>query len=171
MITLEELLDSGVQHARRILIEDRQKSLAHFYTLVLANGEMAVIPVQWQNDIQKQLMIAGVRQVALERQAVMAMGIAEAWSLTAPDTVQGKAEGEAWMNNLPDPISQNPQRQECVMVFATYGERKIAKMLHIKRDKPGGRIVALTPNEMSGTIEGRLIDVLPRRQGAEREGV
>lgn len=167
MITLEMLIESGVQHAQRVLIEERNPRLAHFYHLVARDGQSTLIPVAWENDIQKQLTLAGVRAAAKTVDAVMAMGIAEAWALHGPRGVADKKAAQEWMDSV-GPPSESPQHQEVVMIFATDGERTIGKMLSMKRDKPGGRITALVADDSSfpsdGTFEGRLIDVLPKRQ-------
>ena len=167
MITLEELLQSGVDHAHKILIEERRKTLTHFYNLVSRNGEMAMVMVHWQSEIEKEVMLAGVRKLAIERDAVMAMGLSEAWALSPPKgVIQTLEEGRRWMRNV-GPPAEHPQRQEVVMIFATDGERTIGKMLHMKRIRPGGRITALVPEETdAGHFEGRIIDVLPKRQDA-----
>ena len=173
-VTLQDLIDLGVRHAHKILIEERQPSLKHFYHLVLRNGDTALLPVAWNSEIQKQLTLLGVKKAAEKLDAVMAMGISEAWALVSPRP-RSKEDSEAWLDKaLRDPIRESPQRQECVMIFATDGERSIGQMLHIHRDKPGGRIVALVPNEViasgeSHMLEGRLIDILPRRTSKEDE--
>lgn len=163
-ITLEMLIESGVQHAQRILIEERKPRLSHFYHLVSRDGKSTLIPVAWENEIQKQLTLAGVRAAARTVDAVMAMGIAEGWALHGPPA-KNREQANEWMDRV-GPPSESPQRQEVVMIFATDGERTIGKMVRMQRDKPGGRIVALVPDEFpsEGTFEGRLIDVLPKRQ-------
>ena len=173
-ITLEELLETGVKHAHRILLEERHKSLSHFFHFVLRDGRHAMMPIAWNGELEKKIALAQARSAAKELDAVMMMGLSEAWALSPPDgVVHTREEGRAWMNRV-GPPSEHPQRREVVMIFATDGDRTVATLLHMKRDKPGGKLVGLERDEMDPTsVEGRIIEVLPRqkrRQNARGEG-
>ena len=164
MITLEELLAGGVAHAHRILIEERHKELQPFFHLVLASGEMALVPVKWANETEKQVVLAGVRHVAKELDAVMALTMSEAWAVEAPKDIKTIEAGREWMNRQ-DPPSENPRRKEIVIICATDGERTIGKSLAIERNKHTRKIDRLSESEpsLAGHFEGRLIDVLPKK--------
>jgi hypothetical protein len=57
-----------------------------------------------------------------------------------------------------------------VMIAATDGERTRSKMLQIVRDKPGGRIISLIEDPLSGratSVEGRMIEGIIAPPGTE----
>ena len=172
-ITLEELLEGGIAHATRILITERHKELQPFFHLVLPNDEMALVPVKWANETEKQIVLAGVRHVAKELGATMALTLSEAWAVEAPDNIKTVEAGRECMKRQ-DPPSESPRRKEIVIICATDGERTIGKSLSIERNKHTRKIDRLV--ESGGALagvhfEGRLIDVLPRkRQSARGEG-
>ena len=161
-MTLEELIEGGVAHAMRILIEERHKELQPFFHLVLPNDEMALVPVKWANETEKQIVLKGVRHVAKELGATMAMTMSEAWAVSAPDNIKTVEAGRAWMKKQ-DPPSESPQRKEIVIICATDGERTIGRSLTIVRNRHTQKIDRLD-EDMSGIatrFEGRLIDILP----------
>jgi hypothetical protein len=151
MIELTELLDQGERHARRILLERREKQLTAFYHLVAPRGPDRIVVCTWRNDIDKQLAVFQIKALSREMGAVAAMFISESWMLSVP-------VGDP----IPiDPPAQDARRQEVVMMLATDGRETRARSLQIKRDKPGGRIVDLVADEttrLGGKFAGRLID-------------
>jgi hypothetical protein len=114
----------------------------------------------------KEATIIEVKRRAREMGAVAVMSISEAWMsrVVAPTP---------WHLNrrLPTmpPPSEDPQRREIVVIAATDGERSVAKLLQIVRDKPGGRIMSLVldepPDDGGGVkIGGQMIGgIIPRR--------
>jgi hypothetical protein len=158
-MTLDELLDNGERHAHRILIDEREQSLAPFYHFISAD-QSVIMPCRWQNDIQKQLTIHAAKKVAREVNATMAMFIGEAWMTSVPAPLTAWHE-KRMLQNMPSP-SQSPDRVEVVQLTATDGKTSRARMLQIIRDKPGGRIISLVRDKgIEGTnIAGQLIDGL-----------
>ena len=164
-MTLEELIDGGVAHAMRILVEERHKELQPFFHLVLPNDEMALVPVRWANETEKLIVLKGVRHVAKELKATMVMTMSEAWAVAAPDNIKTLEAGREWLKKQ-DPPSESPQRKEIVIICATDGERTICRSLRIVRNRHTQKIDRLDEDEggIATQFTGRLIDILPKRQ-------
>lgn len=161
-LNLHQLVDWAKTHARNVLVERREKQLLAFYHLVLPGEQKdAIIGVTWQNDIQKQLTMLGVKAAAQKFHATAAMFVGEAWMVRLD-----KREPGLDMSNLPAP-SQHPDRIEVVQIVATDGPNTIATALEIKRDARG-RVVALEELGLPGEgqwLHGRLIDgIIPVTQ-------
>lgn len=162
---LADLIEHAEAHAHKTLIERRERQLLPFYHLVTASGESVVIPLPWRSDIEKQLMLLGVKAKAKEIGAVAALFMSESW-------VSIKRAPTPWharrvMENLTPP-SQDPERREAVFIAATDGADVRGSMLQIVRDKPGGRVLALVKDEKPSSqaeIAGQMIEgIIPRRE-------
>lgn len=158
-MTVDELLARGEAHARKILLEDREGALTSFYHLVCEGGdEDIIIPCPWRDEAEKQVFLDIVRNIARVVEAIAVMFCGEAWIVEVNDPA--KIEGM-------DPASQQPGRIEVVTIIAAVGSEIAHRVLHIVRDKPAGRIVALAEKSHSGSgIGGRLIEgILPETSG------
>jgi len=161
MIDLDKLLDNGEEHARKILLEERHKSMMGIYHLVAPEGGTdRVIGVSWENDIEKQITVLSIKDVSREMKAVAALMIHEAWMLklnrSTPNTSWHR---DRLLANLPRP-SESPDRIEVVHLIATDGRETKSRALQMVRDKPGGRLIALIEDKAmeGGEFSGRLID-------------
>jgi hypothetical protein len=156
---IDNLLQVGELHARKILLELKQKELTPFYHLAGGEGEKdAIIPCSFTNDFQKQLTFLAAQSIAKQIKAVAGMFVAESWVLCV------KADTYQVFDQMPRP-SQHPDRIEVVMMVATTGRETRSRSLRIIRagNKETGRITDLVnqglPGEMS-EIGGRMIDGL-----------
>ena len=157
---LEELIDNGEKHARRVLLVRGEESLTPLYHLVNAEGEGAIVGVEFHSEAQKQIIVEKVREIAADFGAVAVLLMSEGWAVSYSLDV-----------DKDDPValgpspSNHPRRIEVVSLAATDGKRTIGRMLFIKRI--GGRIEALErrdPDTVENTVvEFGLADVLPRR--------
>lgn len=156
MTDLSKLLDNGEQYVRKALIEDREKSLLAFYHLIAPPGRQdEMIVATWENDIQKQITIAVVKDHAKKLGAVAAIFLGEAWMRKSADL----DPPPEFMNTPP---SESPDRIETVMIIATDGRETRMRSLEMMRNKPNGRITALVNMSPGGDepqkLGGRLID-------------
>jgi hypothetical protein len=150
--TLLELIDAAERHVRSILLERREPELQGFFHLVAPEGEPdALCIADWQNDIQKQLVILEVKAIARKMHAVAAVYCGEVWM------VKRKANAPL---RFDEPPSQSRDRIEAVSVIATDGSETKLRLLQMIRDKPGGRIIALVEDPGPQTLSGRLVDGL-----------
>jgi hypothetical protein len=166
---LAALVRTGERHAHKCLIERRLASLTGLYHLVApeGGGQDAVFPCTWRNDIEKKILLFAVKATARKIGAVAALCVHEAW-MTKIEKGLTPWHTRQRLENLTPP-SEDPKRQEIVMIAATDGQRTISKMLQIVRDKPGGRIIALIDMPIGATAEGRLIDgIIPPPEPEDR---
>jgi len=164
-ITLEELIDLGEGHARRILLEKREEEMAPLWHLVTPEGEQDfIIMTPWSRDFEKKMAVAKIKEMAHEHRAIAIGFVIECWML-----VQNVPEGtpntpwhrEQALRNIPFVRpSQSPDRIEAVMILAHDKERTIAKGFQTIRDKPGGRIVSLVEHMPIGesTFESWMLE-------------
>lgn len=155
---LERLLDLGEEHARRVLLENREPQLAPFYHLIAPDGRRDIIvPCSWSSQAEKQRNVARVKAVARALGAVAALFCHEAWSLKTRGT------------QLPDiRPSESPDRKEIVQLVATDGEHTVARSLQIVRDRPDGAIIALIADTPAlwGGFSGLMVDDIIQRSRA-----
>jgi hypothetical protein len=141
-VDIQNLLDQGERHARSILLERREKSLAPLFHLVSPDGKHdAVVQVSWNNEITKQLRLIEVRRIAEEINAVASLMISEAWMVKAPKAPTAWHAQQA-LERM-GPPSQSPERVEVVSLAADNGTEKVIRLLQMIRDKPGGRVISL----------------------------
>jgi hypothetical protein len=167
-LTLDQLVDSGIKHAKHILLEQRDKQMQTFYTLITDQNEIIMLPCTFNNDFEKDVTVASVKATAAICHAVMALYVAEAWMLKLPKPLTSW-HADRQMENMPKP-SQSPNRIEAVLVLATDGTTVRSRSLQMVRDKPGGKLISLVPMlELEGTnYMGRMIDgIIPRKEAKQ----
>lgn len=111
---LEQMIEQAGRHARRILVDRQEKQLLAAYELV-GDADPVLIGCPWKNDIQKQVILAKVREKARDIRAIR-------FSLVA----------EAWMR-----IEDGSKRQEIVVAIARDKSDTICRFWRIIRDRPG----------------------------------
>jgi hypothetical protein len=169
-LTLDQLVESGVKHAKHILLKKREPQMQAFYTLISNTGEIIMLPCTFTNDFEKDVTVATVKLTAEISNAVMALYVAEAWMLRLSKPLT-PWHADRTMENLPRP-SQSPDRIEVVHCVATDGTTVKACALQMVRDKPGGKLISLVPMpELDGgngkNYMGRMIDgIIPSRKEA-----
>lgn len=164
MTDLTALVRQTGEFARRQLIERGETGFTGMFHLVAPEGGTdAVIVCPWQDDKEKLLAIAKVKQIAHLMGAVAALFAGEVWMVTreAPTPWHAKRIFEE------DPPSQQPDRIEAVFAVATDGTDTVANTWQIVRTRPGGPVLALVERkEMAGNFSGRLIDgLIPAKEG------
>lgn len=154
MLTLDELLKMLGTHAHRLLLEEQETELMPIYHIV--GDDQMVIGCPWRNDEEKLAILAEIKKVAHEHNATMIGFLCEMWMLRVGPDVD--------LTTVDSP-SQSPERIEAVLAIATDGmETKVKTWLTI-RNKPGGTILSLEPQEEgpADKFTGRMIDgLLPR---------
>lgn len=152
MINLDDLLDLAENQARRVLLELGYRQLIPIYLLVSAN-KTKTIACPWNSELDKQIMLAIVRDEAAKMKALALSHLSEAWvSKRYANLEEAKADVKP---------SQHPERREIVMILATNGVTTKARKLAIERDWKG-KITELTCDELGSedTFVGRMIDGL-----------
>lgn len=167
MTDLVALLDQGERHARRSLLLRRERQLTGLYHLVAPEGGYdRIVTCLWRNDIEKQITILAVKKLSREMGAVAALALAESWMVRLA-TGEYERRGDKM-----DPPSQDPRRVEVVTIIATDGQTTRQRLLYIKRDQPGGRIIDLVPDHdipQGGRFAGRMLDGIISPAGAQNE--
>jgi len=170
-ISLDDLLDVGERHARKILLQRREPMLQTFFHLVAPEGEKdAIIPCNWRDDYEKDVTVATVKATAAIMKAVMALYVSEAWMLTLPPPLTSW-HAQHQMDNTPRP-SESPDRVEVVHIMAYDGITAKGRTLQMVRNRPGGKLISLVlipeaDTENTGYV-GRMIDgiIPPRKEAA-----
>jgi hypothetical protein len=157
------MLDGGEAHVRNILLKRGEKQLTPLYHLFgPPGGDHAIIPCQFQSEIQKQIMLAEVREIARKMGAVAALFMTESWMVKIDQRSSWHARR---MLETMDPPSQHPDRIEAVTIAATDGTEKAMRVLQIIRNRPGGKIVSLIEEPPPEDILSRFLDgILPPRE-------
>lgn len=155
MLTLDQLLEMAENQARGMLLEEGVKQLMPTFSLVSPENAITIVGCSWENDMEKQLMIADVKEKAREINAVSMVTLSEVWATVHPPGIDPES--------VPKP-SQSPERKEMVIAVATDGVNTKARILMIERDWKGKiRQLVLEP-KMSGLdfFSGRMVDgILP----------
>jgi hypothetical protein len=154
---LETLLDTAEKHARRLLLEERQKELLPFYHLVSPDRDHdAVIGCVWTNTVEKDLAVLKVQARARQIGAIAALFMGEAWMVILDRSAAKTVDVSTIVP------SQHADRVECVQIVATDGVRTLSRALKMVRETPDGRLLALEPmntgEQRSIDMMGRLID-------------
>lgn len=123
--SLKDLIGLAGAHARTIMTEMHRPLMP---TWLYVNNEGAtILGTPWQNEVEKKFMAMMVRKAMLEDHATAYSMVTEAWVAGAP---------KGWNPETDKPIraSEQPERRECVIAFATNGEAIEWKRWTIKRD-------------------------------------
>jgi hypothetical protein len=148
--SLDEMLQLAGEHAQRMLVGGEVESLIPTYQLWNRDELLSIVACPWSDEAEKEFAFDKVRMLARQMRATRLVFLSEAWMATAKPTDD--------LDRM-DPPSQRPDRQEVVFAVATDGKRKKARSWAIVRDKPGGKITALTEQPMeAGSFGGRAID-------------
>jgi len=132
---LDLLLEHGQDHARTILIKERQKELAPLYHLVVPDEQDVLVPCRWSNDFEKEVTVSIVKSIAREKGAVAVLFMTEAWmSIQTPEEHKRQA---GWMRP-----SLDPKRIEAVIIAVSDGNEMRMVTLEMKRG-PTGRVTDL----------------------------
>lgn len=130
MIDLEKLLDLAGAHAHHVLIERRFRQLAPAFLFIDEWGGATIAVCPWVSDLQKQLMVAGIRIKMREAGAKQYSFITEAWFADAPKDMPLEEVKKLR-------ASQRPDRSEIVIACATDGVTTKWRQWSIKRDWKG----------------------------------
>jgi hypothetical protein len=163
-LTLDQLVESGIKHAKHILLKKRERELTPFYTLITAKNEVVVLGCSYRNEDEKMATVAVIHAEAALRNAVQCLFVSEGWMLELPKPLS-PWHAKQQIENLPIP-SQSPDRIEIVQSIATDGTRTKSRRLQMVRDKPGGKLIALVPlPDIDHMVSGRMIDgIIPPRK-------
>jgi hypothetical protein len=157
VITLDQLLDLGEDHARRVLVQLGLREMTPIFHLISPTVSKP-IACRWRNDAEKEVILAGVWALSREMGATMGSCVSEGWMLKIPTSWHVDRE------LAKGPVRENPNRVECVHVMATDGVTQKARILQTIRDKPGGKVIDLILESESNTFSGRMVDglIVPR---------
>lgn len=124
--TIDQLLELGEQHARRILIGGKEELVPMFH-LVYPDGASMVIGAPWHNGAEKDATVNAIRAAMQLRDVIRYGFVCEAWTVHL-------APGEPMPNIRP---SESPNRIEMVCVTACDLKQQKMAGFAIKRDKRG----------------------------------
>lgn len=133
-MTLTELLDYADRHAHRILIQQQRDQITPVFLFQKKDGTPVFVATPWSSPAEKNLMIAGVKDLMRQQGAVRYSFLTEAW---ASDTATSDK-----------PPSQQPDRWEMVIALAADGVNQEYRWWRIQRDRRA-RVKALVPIEMN----------------------
>lgn len=145
---LDQLLELGEQHARRVLIGGKEELVPMFH-LVYPDGASMVIGAPWHNDAEKDATVNAIR-AAMQIGDVIRYGfVCEAWTLHL-------APGEA-MDIRP---SESPNRVEMVCVSACDLKQQKLVGYEIKRDKRGYCTDLVRQQYETAEVKGTMAELL-----------
>jgi len=153
MIELNTLLEMGEELARKLLLEERHRELMPTYHLIGADESHHVFQCPWKNDLQKDMYLSAVKQLARKIHCRAFVFISEGWSVTRSTT-------DMFKGPLP---SKDPDRIEVVNISAMNDTGGAAILLHMVRDlSPGmnNRLIALEPMHRLNDTGGRMVEGL-----------
>lgn len=154
-MSLDVLLELAEKQAHHMLLVERVKQLVPVFVLVSPRDELSIISCPWENDTEKQIMLAALREAAKGMHAVMLSNLSEAW--VSPSYGPGVDLTKTTRPSL------HPERREVVIALATDGTNTKSRIFEIKRDWKG-KISQLIPETTSDDMAfaGQLIDnILP----------
>lgn len=127
MITLDQMIKTAEDQARRVLIGTKEELVPAWVMVSLGKAEIVATP--WDGYINKQLVIEAMRALMRERQVQAYSLVVEAWFVTA-NAIDDEYTGP--------PPSERTDRKECVVAMAANkaGEHRHLH-LEIIRDKKG----------------------------------
>jgi hypothetical protein len=123
--TLQDLIKVAGMHARAVMIELNQGLMPTW--LYWGETGAIIMGTPWDSEIEKKVMAMAVRRAMLKDNATAYSMVTEAWVASAP---------KGWNPETDTPIraSEQPNRREVVIAFATDGETTEWKRWAIKRD-------------------------------------
>lgn len=153
MDELDTLLEIGETFARKILLEERHRELMPTYHLIGADDLHHVIHCPWKNDLQKEMYLSAVKQLARKIHCRAFVFISEGWSVT-------RNTADMFKGPLP---SKDPDRIEMVNISARNTTDGAAILLHMVRDlSPGmnNKLIGLEPMHRLNDTGGRMVEGL-----------
>ena len=123
--TLKDLIGLAEAHAKTVMIELNQGLMPTW--LYWSETGATIVGTPWDSEIEKKVMAMSVRQAMLRDNAKAYSMITEAWVSQAP---------KGWNPETDKAIraSEQPNRREVVIAFATDGTTTEWKRWEIKRD-------------------------------------
>jgi hypothetical protein len=164
------LLDFAGRHAEAVLITLGQSALVPMFVLANPEGALIVISTPWQDDVEKYVAVAAVKQHSHQIGAVMGSFVAEGWMVHVyPKQPTSWHVDRALHDALP--VREQPGRIEIVEAHATDGKRVVSRIWQQVRDKPGGKRVQLvllheddSDIDDGSAVKSHLLDGLIRRR-------
>jgi hypothetical protein len=141
---LTTLIDAAGDHARRVMIGTK-KELMPVFLLVAGNGDRIIVGTPFVNDDDKDRAAHVVRGLIREHHVARYSFLSEGWRAVQPP---------GWEHGQPIGLmpSQRPDRQECVIAFATDGINTVWRSWATHRDAEGNcTALTLEPEGMSMT--------------------
>jgi hypothetical protein len=149
MLTVDELLDRAIAHARSVLVGKSEASLMPTW-LIQSKDKTSIVGTPWAGDEDKQFMLFAMRMMLEKEQAQSYSFMSEAW---------------AAREDLNHPIglqpSQREDKREVVLINACDRQGGKMRIYEIKRDKKGVVTeLALQRQGEEGRFSGRLFNLL-----------
>lgn len=119
---VDTLIDLAAKQAHTILVGSKQQLMA---TFVLATPKgICILGTPWQNDSEKEQMVAAVAHQVKERKAYAYSFLTEAWSAIAPPDWHGKGN----LAEVDRPRNRADRREVVVaMAVDRYGARRLVR--------------------------------------------
>lgn len=142
-MTLDELITLGEAQAQAVLLGTKEQ-MSPSWLLVGLDGQRHLFMTPWKSDFEKELTRSFMREKMKELDAVAYSVVTESWMVRLPNGARP----------IVDRPSQDPRRQECVMIMATDGVNYETKTLLIVRDRATGNCNGLPEfNDLGGSKE------------------
>jgi hypothetical protein len=155
-LSLDGMIRMAGEHARNILIQEKQDSLRPVFLFQSGGGEIGIIAgaIDMDDADQKQALADSVRVILRERGAVAYSFLSEAWMARQPAD-----------QPLPRNVRDNPERIEIVYAVAFDAAGESRSMVWRITRGPDGQITDLTQEApLPGPMAGRFANLLQSLQ-------
>lgn len=153
MPSLDTLLTLAGEFATAVLVTQGEPDLLACYALYNQKDEGLIIGCPWNGDEEKAAILKEVKRQARIHKAIAFSFVTEAWVIKTdnPDALMTRP-------------AEHPNRHEYVFAVARDKQDTKARAWQIVRDRPGGSIIALVPDNPYNGVEfaGQMIvGILP----------
>jgi hypothetical protein len=154
MTNLNTLIEAAGQHAQSVLV-GLNMDLMPQWLLFDKEGHCDIVGTPWHSEEEKEFVLRKMRQYMRQKATVCYSVVVEAWAAHAPEGWNPEEELQPWEKPL-----ERTDRWELVVAIASNGQEVQSKQWQIVRDPFTRKVTVLVPEDMAGSIEGRLANML-----------
>jgi hypothetical protein len=154
MTNLNTLIETAGQHAQMVMV-GLNMDLMPSWLLFDKEGHCDIVGTPWRNEEEKQFVVRKMRQYMRQKATVCYSVVVEAWAAKAPEGWNQEEELQPWEKPM-----ERHDRWELVVAIASNGTEMQAKQWQIVRDPFTQKVTALVPEDMTGSVEGVLANML-----------
>lgn len=157
---LQKLFDVAALNAAKLFLEGDDHEVLPMWHAVQGNGEHTLIVTPWNNDKEKEIAVAGLRQLFRERQVKRFVFIVEAWTAEVKPSEIVDVD-KAYREYSGPRASEHPDRREILMVSAEDRDgSQIMGFYYILRPEHGPPTLSPLKVQPYDATAGRMVGLL-----------